>query len=176
LQISIEQQVSKEHTPPAARITRSRVTGDDDLRSGLHIGETRKLRMEKKVQKEASPPQKIPQKEPKKKKQNQRKKKKQDAGAKLDKDGFPIHDPSLFSSFDAPKWLDVVQEWGLGPAFCTNYGDRVTPFAPQWWCELPDATKSLELRAAIFQHRDEVEYNRYMYCATKSFSQFVSHF
>jgi hypothetical protein len=49
--------------------------------------------MAKKVQKVASPPQKMPQKEPKKKKQNQRKKKKQDAGAKLDKDGFPIYDP-----------------------------------------------------------------------------------
>jgi hypothetical protein len=175
LQISTEQQVSKEHTPLAARITRSRVTGDDDLRSGLRTGETRKLRMEKKVQKEANPPQKMPQKEPKKK-QNQRKKKKQDVGAKLDKDGFPIYDPSLFSSFDAPEWLDAKQQWCLGPTFCTNYGDRVTPFAPQWRRELLDATKSLELRAAIFQHRDEVEYNRYMYCATKSFSQFVSHF
>jgi regulator of replication initiation timing len=107
LQISTKQQVSKEHTPPTARITRSRVTGDDDLRSGLHTGETRKLRIEKKVQKEVSPPQKMPQKEPKKKKQNQRKKKKQDASAKLDKDGFPIYDPSLFSTFDAPEWLDA---------------------------------------------------------------------
>jgi hypothetical protein len=107
LQISTKQQVSKEHTPPTARITRSRVTGDDDLRSGLHTGETRKLRMEKKVQKEVSPPQKMPQKEPKKKKQNQRKKKKQDASAKLDKDDFPIYDPSLFSTFDAPEWLDA---------------------------------------------------------------------
>jgi hypothetical protein len=34
----------------------------------------------------------------------------------------------------------------------------------------------LELRSAILQHSDEVEYNRYMYRATKSFSQFVSHF
>jgi hypothetical protein len=65
--------------------------------------------MEKKVQKEASPPQKILQKELKKK-QNQSKKKKQDAGAKLDKDGFPIYDPSLFSSFDAPEWLDAELE------------------------------------------------------------------
>jgi hypothetical protein len=72
--------------------------------------------------------------------------------------------------------IDAELEWGLGAAFCTNYGDRVTLFAPQWRCELPDATKSLELRAAIIQHRDEVEYNRYMYYATKSFSQFVSHF
>jgi hypothetical protein len=72
--------------------------------------------------------------------------------------------------------VDAELEWGLGAAFCTNYGDRVTLFAPQWRCELPNATKSLELRAAIFQHRDEVEYNRYMYYATKSFSQFVSHF
>jgi regulator of replication initiation timing len=131
LHISTEHQVSKEHTPLAAHITQSRVTGDDDLRSGLRTGETRKLRMEKKVQKEASPPQKMLQKEPKKKKQNQRKKKKQDDGAKLDKDGFSIYDPSLFSSFDVPEWLDAELEWGLGPAFCTNYGDRVTPFAPQ---------------------------------------------
>jgi hypothetical protein len=97
-------------------------------------------------------------------------------GVKLDKDGFPIYDPSLFSSFDAPKWLVAEQEWGIGRAYCTNYGDRVTPFAPQWRRELPDVTKSLELRTAIFQQRDEVEYNRYMYCATKSFLQFVSHF
>jgi hypothetical protein len=152
LQISTEQQVSKEHTPPAACITQSRITGDDDLRSGLRTGETRKLRMAKKVQKVASPPQKMPQKEPKKKKQNQRKKKKQDAGAKLDKDGFPIYDPSLFSSFDAPEWLDAEQQWCLGPTFCTNYGDRVTPFAPQRRRQLPDATKSLDLRVAIFQH------------------------
>jgi hypothetical protein len=110
LQILTEQQVSNEHTPPAARITRSRVTNDDDSRSGLHTGETRKLRMEKKVQKEASPPQKMLQKELKKKKQNQSKKKKQDDGAKLDKDGFPIYDPSLFSSFDAPEWLDAELE------------------------------------------------------------------
>jgi regulator of replication initiation timing len=79
------------------------------LRSGLLTGETRELRMEMKVQKEVSPPQKMLRKEPKKKKQNQRKKKKHDAGAKLDKDGFPIYDPSLFSSFDAPEWLDVEQ-------------------------------------------------------------------
>jgi hypothetical protein len=51
----------------------------------------------------------------------------------------------------------------------------VTPFAPQWRRDLPDATKSLELRSAIFQCRDEVEYIRYMYNETKSFSQFVSH-
>jgi hypothetical protein len=66
--------------------------------------------MEKKVQKEVSPPQKMPQKEPKKKKQNKRKRKKHDAGAKLDKDGFPIYDPSLFSSFDASEWLDAKQQ------------------------------------------------------------------
>jgi hypothetical protein len=53
--------------------------------------------------------------------------------------------------------------------------DRVTPFDPQWRHKLLDATKSLELRSLIFQHRDEVEYRRYMYCATKSFSQFLSH-
>jgi hypothetical protein len=100
--------------------------------------------MEKKVQMEASPPQKMSQKELKKKKQNQRKKKKQDAGVKLDKDGFPIYDSSLFSSFDAPEWLDAEQEWGLGPAYYSNYGDRVTPFAPQWRSELPGATKLLE--------------------------------
>jgi hypothetical protein len=52
----------------------------------------------------------------------------------------------------------------------------VTPFDPKWQCELPDATKSLELRSVILQHRDEVEYMRYMYYATKSFSQFLSHF
>jgi hypothetical protein len=59
LQISIEQQVSKEHTPPAVRMTRSKVTGDDDLRFGLCTSETRKLRIEKKVQKEVSPSQKM---------------------------------------------------------------------------------------------------------------------
>jgi hypothetical protein len=52
----------------------------------------------------------------------------------------------------------------------------VTPFAPQWRYELSDASKSLELRCAIFQHRDEVEYRRYMYCATMSFSHFLSYF
>jgi hypothetical protein len=31
-------------------------------------------------------------------------------GVKLDKDGFPIYDPSLFSSFDAPKLLVAEQE------------------------------------------------------------------
>jgi hypothetical protein len=72
--------------------------------------------------------------------------------------------------------VDDVQEWGLGLAYYTNYGDKVTPFAPQWRRELPDITKSLELRSTIFQHRDEMEYNRYMYYTTKSFSQFVSHF
>jgi hypothetical protein len=91
LQISIEQQDSKEHTPPAVHINRSRVVGADDLRSVLRNGETRNLRKEKKVQREAIPPQKKSQKEPKKKKQNQ-KKMKQDAGVKLDKDGFPIYD------------------------------------------------------------------------------------
>jgi hypothetical protein len=95
--------------------------------------------MEKKVQKEASPPQKM-----------LKKKKKQDAGVKLDKDGFPIYDQSLFSSFDALEWLDVEQEWGVGPVYCTNYGGRVTPFTPQWRRELPDATKSLEMRSTIF--------------------------
>jgi hypothetical protein len=94
----------------------------------------------------------------------------------LDKDGFPIYEQSLFSSFEAPEWLDAEQEWCVGPAYCTNYGGRVTPFAPQWQCELPDTSKSLELRSTIFQYRDEVEYRRYMYCATKSFSQFLSHF
>jgi hypothetical protein len=52
----------------------------------------------------------------------------------------------------------------------------VSPVAPEWWRELPVALKSLELRSIIFQHRDEVECRRYMYCATKSFSQFLSHF
>jgi hypothetical protein len=73
----------------------------------LHISGTRMLWNEKKVQKETGPPQK----EPKKKKQNQKKKmmkkKKQDGGVKLDKDGFPIYDQSLFPSFDAPEWLDA---------------------------------------------------------------------
>jgi hypothetical protein len=87
----------------------------------------------------------------------------------LDKDGFPIYNQSLFSSFDALEWLDAEQIWCVGPAYCTNYGGRLTPFDPKWWRELPDATKSLELRSVIFQHRDEVEYRRYMYCATKSF-------
>jgi hypothetical protein len=113
-----------------------------------------------------------PQKEPKKK-QNQKKMKKQDAGVKHEKDSFPIYDPSLFSSFDAPKWLDVEQEWCIGTTYCTNFGDRETPFTPQWRRDLPDATKSLELRSNIFQHKVEVEYNRYMYYTTKSFSQFV---
>jgi hypothetical protein len=60
------------------------------------------------------PPQKeSKKKEPKKKKQNQKKKKKDDDGVKLDKDGFPIYDQSLFSSFEAPEWLDAEQEWGV---------------------------------------------------------------
>jgi hypothetical protein len=86
--------------------------------SGLCIGQTRILRKEKNVQKEASPPQKEP-------------KKKQDAGVKLDKDGFSIYDQSLFPSFDAPEWLDTEQEWCVRPAYCTNYGGKVTPFDPK---------------------------------------------
>jgi hypothetical protein len=93
LQILTEQQNSKEHTPPAVPITWSRVTGDDDLMSSLHTGETRMLRKEKKAQKEASPRQNEPnKKETKKKKQNQKTKKKHDVGVKLDKDGFPTYD------------------------------------------------------------------------------------
>jgi hypothetical protein len=133
------------------------------------------LRKEKKAQ--AIPPQKDPKKkEPKKKKQNQKKKKKKDAGVKLDKDDFPIYEQSLFSSFEAPEWHDPEQEWCVGSAYYSNYGGRVIPFAPQWRRELPDASKSLELRSVIFKHRDEVEYKRYMYCVTKSFSLFLSHF
>jgi hypothetical protein len=58
LHISTEQQVSKEHIPPTVRFTQFRVTGDDDLRFGLRTDETRKIRVEKKVQKDVSPPQK----------------------------------------------------------------------------------------------------------------------
>jgi hypothetical protein len=94
----------------------------------------------------------------------------------LVKDGFPIYDQSLFSSFDAAKRLDAEQEWCVGPAYYTNYGDEVTQFDPKRRHKLSDATKLLELRSLIFQHRDEVEYRRYMYCATKSFSHFLSHF
>jgi hypothetical protein len=144
------------------------------LRYVLHIGETRKFRKEKKVQKEPSPPPKKLEKEPKKKKKNLRKKK--EADVKLDKDGFSIDDQSLFSSFEAPEWLDAEQEWCVGPTSCTNYGGRVTPFVPQWRHKLLDGKMSLELRSVICQHKDEVEYQMYMYCATKSFSQFLSHF
>jgi hypothetical protein len=106
-----------------------------------------------------------------KKKQNQKKKKqKQDVSVKLYKNSFPIYDQSQFSSFDAPEWFDVEQEWGVEPAYYTNYGGRVTPFASHRRRELPDVTKSLELRSAIFRHKDEVEYMRYMYYASKSFS------
>jgi hypothetical protein len=175
LETSTEQQDSKEHTSLAVRITWSRVSSDDDLRFGLRTDETRNLRKEKKVLKKPSPPPKKLVKELKKK-QNPKKKKKKDADVKLDKDGLPIYDQSLFSSFEAPEWLDAEQECHVGSAYCTNYGGRVRPFDPQWRCELPDATRSLELRSVIFQHRDEVEYRRYMYCATKSFSQFLSHF
>jgi hypothetical protein len=94
----------------------------------------------------------------------------------LDKDDFPIYDQSLVSYFDASEWLDAEQEWCVGLPYCTNYEGRVTPFDPKWRCELLDARKSLELRSVIFQHSDEVEYMRYMYYATKSFSQFLSHF
>jgi hypothetical protein len=177
LQTSTEQQASKEYTPLEVRHTRSRVAGDDDLRSGLHTSETRTLRKEK-VQKESNPPPKKLEKEPKKKKekQNPQKKKKKGVDVKLDKDGLPIYDQSLFSSFEAPEWLDAEQEWYVGPAYCNNYGGRVTLFVPQWRHELPDVKMSLELRSVIFQHRDEVEYRRYMYYATKSFSQFLNHF
>jgi hypothetical protein len=58
LQTPIKEEGSKEYTPPAVRITRSKAANDDDLRSGLCIGETRNLRKEKKVQKEPSPAQK----------------------------------------------------------------------------------------------------------------------
>jgi hypothetical protein len=68
LQTPIEEQASKEYTPPIIRITQSKVAGDDDLRSGLRTGETRNLRKEKKVQKESCPAQKKSQKDPKKKK------------------------------------------------------------------------------------------------------------
>jgi hypothetical protein len=50
----------------------------------------------------------------------------------LDKDGFPIYDSSLFSLFEAPEWLDAEQEWGVGPPFCTNYGNGVIPFIAEW--------------------------------------------
>jgi hypothetical protein len=83
LQTLTEQRARKEYTPPAIRITRSRVAGDDDLISSLLIGETRNLRKEKKVQKELSPsPKKVQNEEKKKKKQNSRKKK-QKADVKL---------------------------------------------------------------------------------------------
>jgi hypothetical protein len=78
------------------------------------------LRKEKKAQ---SPPQNESKKEPKKKKQNQ-KKKKQYAGVKLDKDGLPIYDQSLFPSFDVPEWLDAEQGWCVGSTYCTNYGGQ----------------------------------------------------
>jgi hypothetical protein len=52
----MEQQASKEYTPPTVHLIRSRVDGDDDLTSGLLTGETRILRKEKKVQKEPSSP------------------------------------------------------------------------------------------------------------------------
>jgi hypothetical protein len=94
------------------------------LRSVLHIDETRNLRKEK-VQKELSPtPKKLEKELKKKKKQNPRKK--EEADVKLDKDGFPIYDQSLFSSFEAPEWLDAEQECCLGPTSCINYGGRVT--------------------------------------------------
>jgi Ni/Co efflux regulator RcnB len=79
------------------------------------------LRKEKKVQKEASLHQKKPKKKETKKKQNQKKKRKKDAGVKLDKDDFLTYDQSLFSSFDAPEWLDDEQEWCVGSTYCTNY-------------------------------------------------------
>jgi hypothetical protein len=60
-----------------------------------------------------SPPTKKLQKVPKKKKQKPRKKK-QEANVKLDKDDFSIYDPSQFSSFDAPQWLDAELEWCVG--------------------------------------------------------------
>jgi hypothetical protein len=169
LQTFIEQHASEEYTALAVRFTRSRIAGGDDLRSDLRTDETRTLRKERKVQKEVSPPTKKLQKVPKKKKQNPRKKK-QEANVKLVKDGFPIYDPSLFCSFDAPQWLDAELEWCVGLAFCTNYEDRVTPFVPQWRHELPDAKQSLDLRSVIFKHKDEDEYKTYMYCAPKSFS------
>jgi hypothetical protein len=97
------------------------------LRSVLHIDETRNLRKEK-VQKELSPtPKKLEKELKKKKKQNPRKK--EEADVKLDKDGFPIYDQSLFSSFEAPEWLDAEQECCLGPTSCINYGGRVTQSA-----------------------------------------------
>jgi hypothetical protein len=81
----------------------------------------------------------------------------------------------MFSSFEVVEWLDVEQQWCIGLAYCTNYGGTVTPFVPQWRREFPYAKQSLELRSVIFQHIEEVEHKRYMYCATKSFSQFLSH-
>jgi hypothetical protein len=111
------------------------------------------------VQKESSPP---PKKVPKdtKKKQNPREKK-HEANVKLVKDDFSIFDPSLFLSFEAPQWLDAELEWCVGPAFCNNYGDRVTPFAPQWRHELPDMKQSLDMSSVIFEHIDEEEYKRF---------------
>jgi hypothetical protein len=107
LHISTDQQDSKEHTPPTVHITWCRVAGDDDLMSGLYTDQTKMLRKEEKAH--ASPPQK----ESKKRKKNQKKKK--DVGVKLDKDDFPIYEQSLFSSFEAPEWLDAEQEWCVEP-------------------------------------------------------------
>jgi len=178
-------------TPPAVRLTRSKAMGDDALRSPLHTGETRNIRKEKKIheKKPSPPPKKVAPKKKKKgvvevddegfplydeslfesppkkvlrKRKNQKKKKK--GAAEVDDDGFELYDSTLFaSSLVLPEGLDSEEDWCLGPAFEINYGKKVSPFRDEWQRQLPDPAKSLELRSAIFQHRDEEEYKTYVF-------------
>ena len=57
----------KEQIPPTACMTHSMAKDDDDLRSPLRTGETRRLRKDKRFQKEPSPPAKKPSSPPAKK-------------------------------------------------------------------------------------------------------------
>ena len=151
---------SKDYTPPGPRITRSMLKDDDELKSALRTGETRNLRKEKKIQKEPLPPPKKAQ--PKKKKQKK-------VDVEVDEEGFPLYDPSLFPSMEVPEWLDVEEDWCSGPAYAINYGNRVPPFRAEWLRALPDAKQALDLRSAIFQHRDEEEYKKYVFCPLSYF-------
>ena len=100
---------------------------------------------------------------PTKKVQPKRKNRKKNKGAaEIDDDGFPSYDASLFaSSLVLPKGLDAEEDWCIGTTF--QIKDRVSPFCDEWRHELPDPAKALELRSAIFQHRDEEEYKTYVF-------------
>jgi len=162
-------------------MTRSMVKDDDDLRSPLRTGETRRLRKDKRFQKDQSPPAKKPSCPPAKKVQQQpppkkvlspppkkvqqrpppkkaplKNKKKVDE-VELDEDGFPIYDLSQFA-VPVPDWFGVQHIWFEGPAASLNFSDRVSPCDAKWLRALPEVKQALELRSSFFEHMNEKQY------------------